>query len=458
MSIDLKTEWGWSNEFLAEEQRKDNDLDTVLNWMTVNSRPNFKNIRSSTSNLKHYWALFGELTVVDNCLFRRCEDDLNHLYLQLIVPPGLQQRVLEAMHDMPHGGGHMGADRTANRLKKRYYWPKWKSDVERHCLTCAICDRRKCPSKLPKAPLVPSNELCPMQRIEVDVLGGLPTTYDRNRYVLVACDMQAWPMMSQTAEETARILYDNWLTVHGVPDRIHTDQGGNFESVLFKELVKLVGSTKSRTTAFHPAGNGGVERNNRTIIAMLINYVQKDPKSWDRSLSSLCATYNASKHEMTGFSPHFLLTGRELRIPADLLSGCSVVELRHNSVLDLQERMRPVHEVVKERLNQKRNLMKKRYDKSASLHQYNVGDSVLLRDVVLHENEKQKFHLPYRGPYKVIEVCAPNYVIANEDRSFVKRVHFNRLKPSFGDYSRERHAQPPTPVNDQFPPVGFYVQ
>ena len=87
--------------------------------MTVNSRPNFKNIRSSTSNLKHYWAHFGELTVVDNCLFRRCEDDLNHLYLQLIVPPGLQQRVLEAMHDMPYGGGHMGADRTANRLKKK---------------------------------------------------------------------------------------------------------------------------------------------------------------------------------------------------------------------------------------------------------------------------------------------------------------------------------------------------
>ena len=119
--------------------------------------------------------------------------------------------------------------------------------------------------------------------------------------------------------------------------------------------------------------------------------------------------------------------------------------------------MRLVHEVVKERLNQKRNLMKKRYDKSASLHQFNVGDSVLLRDVVLHENEKRKFHLPYRGPYKVIEVCAPNYDIANEDRSFVKRVHFNRLKPSFGDYSRESHAQPPTPVNDQVPSVGFYM-
>ena len=81
---------------------------------------------------------------------------------------------------------------------------------------------------------------------------------------------------------------------------------------------------------------------------------------------------------MTGFSPHFLLTGCELHIPANLLSGCSVVELRHNCVLDLQERIRLVHEVVKERLNQKRNLVKKSYDKSAYLYQYSVGDCVLL--------------------------------------------------------------------------------
>jgi len=167
--------------------------------------------------------------------------------------------------------------------------------------------------------------------------------------------MRAWPVMSQTVLETARTLYNNWYTVHDVADQVHTDQGGNFESNLFKggnfesnlfkELVKLVGSVKSRTTAYNPAGNGGVERNNHTIIRMLKNYVQNDPKSWDDSLFfSLCATYNASKHEATGVSPHFLLTDHELRIPADLLSGTSSVALTHSSVLDLQDRMRLVHE------------------------------------------------------------------------------------------------------------------
>ena len=67
---------------------------------------------------------------------------------------------------------------------------------------------------------------------------ALKTTNSGNRNILVACDMytkymQAWPMRTQTAQETALNLYNNWLTVHGVPQRIHSDQGGNFESLQF---------------------------------------------------------------------------------------------------------------------------------------------------------------------------------------------------------------------------------
>ena len=75
------------------------------------------------------------------------------------------------------------------------------------------------------------------------------------------------------------------------------------------------------------------------------------------SFSSLRATYNAMKHKTTGLFPHFLLPGCDPLIPTNLLSGCSLVELRHNTVLDLQERMRLVHELIKEWLDHKRNLM-----------------------------------------------------------------------------------------------------
>jgi len=101
-----------------------------------------------------------------------------------------QKRVLESVHDIHYGGGHMGVDCTANRLKVRFYGQNGKQMLN-GSLSCAICDLRKRPVKLPKTPLVPSNELHPMQRIEVHVLGGLPTTYKRNRNVLVACDISS---------------------------------------------------------------------------------------------------------------------------------------------------------------------------------------------------------------------------------------------------------------------------
>ncbi|CAK8672603.1 unnamed protein product [Clavelina lepadiformis] len=439
LSIDLREGFGWTPDQISQSQKFDEHLFVVLGWIRAGARPPFKKIKKLSSEVRHYWSLFGEFFLVHRCLYRSLEDTLEGKRLQLLVPKEMRPRVLKELHDASHGGGHMGVDRTAERVSRRFYWPRWKTDVREYCERCTLCDLRKAPSKPPRAPLVPSDELEPMQRIEIDVLGGLPVTHSRNRYILVAADMytkymQAWSMPSQTAQETAIVLYHNWMTIHGVPERIHSDRGGNFESQLFKELIDLLGCKKSRTTAYHPSGNGAVERANRTILSIMKNYVQRDPLSWDKSLSSICATYNASRHEETGVSPHFLLTGQELRLPADLMTGQPSSHPSSSEMFDLQDRMRLVHEVVKMRLDQRRQSMKERYDKSVSRQaEFQVGDKVMLRNTVISKDEKRKFHLPYSGPYEVVETFPPvNYLIRNNERTL--RVHFNRLKVSRGDH------------------------
>ena len=172
----------------------------------------------------------------------------------------MRPRDLKELHDASHGGGPMGVDRTAERVSRRFCWPRWKTDVREYCESCTLCDLRKAPSRTPRAHLVHSDELEPLQRIEIDVLGGLPVTHSGNRYILVATDMytkymQAWSMASQTAKETAFVLYHNWMTIHGVPERIHGDRGGNFESQLFKEIIDIFGCKISRTTEYHLSGN-----------------------------------------------------------------------------------------------------------------------------------------------------------------------------------------------------------
>ena len=43
----------------------------------------------------------------------------------------------------------------------------------------------------------------------------------------------------------ARILVKEWFIRFGVPKRIHSDEGKNFESALIKELCAIYGITKS---------------------------------------------------------------------------------------------------------------------------------------------------------------------------------------------------------------------
>ena len=175
--------------------------------------------------------------------------------------------------------------------------------------------------------------------------------------------------------------------------------------MLFRELASLIGHKKTKKTAYHPAGNGGVERNNRSTIAILKNYVQQDLQSWAKSLPAICSAYKPSCHEETGVLPHFQLTGRDLRLPADLMTGKPSFVPSTNAVADLQDKMRLVHEVVKTRLDKRRNRMKERHDQKAAANTaYNVGELVMLGNFVIQNDESRKFHLPYCGPYRVVDV------------------------------------------------------
>ena len=80
---------------------------------------------------------------------------------------------------------------------------------------------------------------------------------------------QAFPTRNQTATTTAKVLFEDFKVHYGFPGRIHSDQGRNFESSSIKELCKLASVEKSRTTPYHPMGNGMVERFNQTLLNML---------------------------------------------------------------------------------------------------------------------------------------------------------------------------------------------
>ena len=160
----------------------------------------------------------------------------------------------------------------------------------------------------------------------MDLVGPLPTSRRGNQYLLVCTDYftrwpEAYPLPNMQADTVARVFLHNWICRIGVPHQIHTDQGTQFESQLFQELCKVLEVSKSCTTAYHPQGDGLVERLNRTIVSAVRVYAAHLPSMWDEYVPGVLLAYRSAVHSSTKCTPAMLMFGREMQLPADLVYG-----------------------------------------------------------------------------------------------------------------------------------------
>jgi len=165
----------------------------------------------------------------------------------------------------------------------------------------------------------------------MDITGRHPKSARGNEYIITVIDLftkwaEAYPVRVHTAHIVAKALIDNWIVRFGAPKRLLTDQGREFESELFQQMCIMMEIDKVRTSSYKPSTNGCVERFHRTLNSMLGKVVRSNQRDWDDRLSSVMAAYRAAKHGSTGFSPNYLVLGKENRMPLDIVLGEIVEE------------------------------------------------------------------------------------------------------------------------------------
>ena len=152
----------------------------------------------------------------------------------------------------------------------------------------------------------------PLERIAVDILGEIPETKEGNNYILVIADSytkltESYPMPNMEASAVADIMVKECISRYGIPTKIHSDQGRQFTSKLFKEMCWLLQITKTQTTMYHLESDGMVERFNCTLCTKLSAFVDENHTNWNKQLPFVMMAYRAAEHETTHMSPNRLI-------------------------------------------------------------------------------------------------------------------------------------------------------
>lgn len=350
---------------------------------------------------------------------------------RVVVPITCRNQILRGCHDEV---GHPGRERMLALMKSRYFWPGMTRDVYQWTDTCKRCICRK---RLPQqAPLHNLQASYPLETVSMDFLKLEPSGGCEN--VLVLTDhftkyAVAVSTRNQTAPTTAKAIFDNFVVHYGCPSRLHSDQGPNFESNVIRELCYLMGIDKSRTTPYHAMGNGQCERMNRTLLGMLGTLAEEKKSKWKMHLPQLIHAYNCIPHSSTGFSPYYLMYGRQPRLPVDHLFD-EVEEpqtTRTQYVKNLKDRLEVAYDIAAKAQCTVTAANKKRYDASSHGAWLEVGDRCLVKRRAkngekLGDRWEDVVHLVMEQPNDVI----PVYIVEPEDKVGRRRtLHRNNLLP-----------------------------
>ena len=362
-----------------------------------------------------------------------------------VVPVNRRQVAIDMCH---RNAGHQGRDQTLSLLKGWFWWPRMSTALCLSLQSCSRCKQFEAKSQLPGMEPIMCTQ--PMELVHIDYVGMEVTVSTKEKpvvkNVLVVVDhftryVQAFVTNNHTAFTTARVLYNNFFSVFGFPQRLMSDQGTEFTSDVIAAMCKLLGIEKIRTTPYHPQGNGSAERVHQTLQRMIGKLDPEKRRKWPEHIRSMIIAYNAMWSQVTGYSPYFLMFGWRPRLPVDLLFPtvnnrewtCTIDEY----VKTLYEWLRECLKLAQESATKKANRQKRLYDRKVGAVELRPGDRVLVH-LDAFRGQRRKLKNQWGDDiHTVIERKAdgiPVYEVKNKRTGKKKVLHWARLLLWLADY------------------------
>ncbi len=368
--------------------------------------------------------------IQNNILYRKKGERILKVIRRHEIEP-----VLYFMHDHLLAA-HFGITTTQERVKEKYFWPGMNKDIKDYVKSCDQCQRRGRKNNRHKLHSIEVKE--PFYCIGIDIVGPLPITGSKNRYIVVAVDyFTKWPeakaIEHANAEEVAEFIFEEIICRHGCPRKILSDRGSHFNNQIIKSLVEKFKIKHNFSTPYHPETNGLVERFNKTLCESLSKLGREN--EWDKNIAPVLYAYRTRKQESTRMKPFYLTYGREAR---------TIIQEKNESQNETQ-----IQYLIDEhprRVNQARENIKRSQEKQRLFHDkkikeklFKVGEKVLYYKAIKDKQWTGKLEENWKGPYYIHEILLNGAYKLKDDEGNILRMPINgELLKHY--YSREGYV------------------
>ena len=365
-------------------------------------------------------------------------------YPRLVLPSDHRENIIWRAHKET---GHMSTLKTLDRVRESYFWPGMRQQVRKllaQCTTCIAHSKRRDQTEMGEMP----TPVSPMQMVSLDLCGPFPTSSLGNRYVLnIICHLTGWAesycIPDKTNESVWRMFSNHFIPAHGIPEVVLSDNGREFTAKAFTNYLGSLGIDHRRTTPQNPRCDGRIERFNRTFKETLTKLINNNPGSWENHVGDTLFSHRISISSVTGYSPFYLMYGRQPRAPlTKLLQASTKVCYFGNRLDNLAEAMSNAQHNSKEA----RIANRERLAKQANAKNVHVGDTV-----VLLAPERLTFTSAWDHQWQVTRVSGLTCHLRNQVDGRTKIIHRDHIK--IVDPHLAWDSLPPRPKRTRHRPV-----
>ena len=333
---------------------------------------------------------------------------INKSTLAMFVPKPLRISIMHWMHDSLR---HPGITAMYTTISFILYWPNIKDDIIRFVNQCQTCAQVKSTKQYGKLQQRVAEKL-PWNTIAIDIIGPIKfeneILTDENQYILTIVDtcsrwVELIPLKDITALTVCQAFDTQWLCRYPKPNIVISDQGTQFTSKEFQELLESYGIQHRSTTTYNPTGNSICERTNGSVITKL--RTSNNPL-WSEELQAIAWSLRTKQHSTLKYSPSQLVFGTLMmdsnkRFPVDQVIENAHKNTQRSTTKDL------------DRVNNKR------ID-----HSFQPNDQVFVKNI-----DPKKIDPRYRGPFKIIKTYPKQNACKIDFGSYIENISIRKLKP-----------------------------